>query len=112
MASIINEYIEKRMSVLDLKKELSRLRSEYNKLTGRNLFIYAADFNKVRQGIDVSLMQDDFYMIQDILRESDKMQIDIYLETPNSRRKRRSSHTSRRASTSLVSTCASIAENC
>lgn len=82
MASIINEYIEKRMSVLDLKKELSRLRSEYNKLTGRNLFIYAADFNKVRQGIDVSLMQDDFYMIQDILRESDKKQIDIYLETP------------------------------
>ena len=82
MASIINEYIEKRMSVLDLKKELSRLRSEYNKITGRNLFIYAADFNKGRQGIDVSLMQDDFYMIQDILRESDKKQIDIYLETP------------------------------
>lgn len=27
-------------------------------------------------------MQDDFYMIQDILRESDKNQIDIYLETP------------------------------
>jgi len=70
------------MSVLDLKKELSRLRSEYNKLTRRNLFIYAADFNKSKQGIDVSLMQDDFYMIQDILRESDKNQIDIYLETP------------------------------
>lgn len=82
MASIISEYIAKRMSVLDLKKELSRLRSEYNKLTERNLFIYAADFNKSKQGIDVSLMQDDFYMIQDILRESDKKQIDIYLETP------------------------------
>ena len=82
MASIISEYIAKRMSVLDLKKELSKLRSEYNKLTGHNLFIYAADFNKGKQGIDVSLMQDDFYMIQDILRESDKKQIDIYLETP------------------------------
>lgn len=82
MASIISEYIAKRMSVLDLKKELSRLRSEYEKLTGRNLFIYAADFNKAKQGIDVSLMQDDFYMIQDILRESDKKQIDVYLETP------------------------------
>lgn len=82
MASIISEYIAQRMSVLDLKKELSRLRADYNRLTGRNLFIYAADFNKGRQGIDVSLMQDDFYMIQDILRESDKKQIDIYLETP------------------------------
>ncbi|MDO4993937.1 MAG: ATP-dependent Clp protease proteolytic subunit [Bacteroidales bacterium] len=82
MASIISEYIAQRMSVLDLKIELSRLRSEYNRLTGRNLFIYASDFNKGKQGIDVSLMQDDFYMIQDILRESDKRQIDIYLETP------------------------------
>ncbi|MBQ9163754.1 MAG: hypothetical protein IJ163_03150 [Bacteroidaceae bacterium] len=82
MASIIGEYIAKRMSVLDLKRELSHLRSEYNKLTGRHLFIYAADFNKGKQGIDVSLMQDDFYIIQDILRESDKNQIDIYLETP------------------------------
>ena len=72
MASIISEYIAQRMIVLDLKKELSRLRSEDNNLTGRNLFIYAADFNKGKQGIDVSLMQDDFYMIQDILRESDK----------------------------------------
>lgn len=82
MTSIISEYIAKRMSVLDLKKELSSLRSEYNRITGRNLFIYAADFNKARLGIDVSLMQDDFYIIQDILRESDKKQIDVYLETP------------------------------
>ena len=82
MASIISEYIARRMSVFDLKKELRRLRSAYNRLTERNLFIYAADFNKAKQGIDVSLMQDDFYMIQDILRESDKKQIDFYLETP------------------------------
>lgn len=82
MASIISDYISKNMSILDLKKELSVLRSKYNKLTGRNLFIYAADFNKARQGIDVSLMQDDFYTIQDILRESTQKQIDVYLETP------------------------------
>lgn len=30
----------------------------------------------------MSLMQDDFYTIQDILRESDKKQIDFYIETP------------------------------
>ena len=82
MASIISEYISRNMSILDLKKELSFLRSEYNRITGRNLFIYAADFNKARQGIDVSLMQDDFYTIQDILQESTQKQIDVYLETP------------------------------
>jgi len=82
MASILNEYISKRWGVLELKAELKNLISQYNKLTGRNLFIYAADFNKGRRGIDVSLMQDDFYTVQDILRESDKKQIDVYLETP------------------------------
>ena len=82
MASILNEYISKRWGVLELKAELKVLIGKYNSLTGRNLFIYAADFNKGRRGIDVSLMQDDFYTIQDILRESDKKQIDVYIETP------------------------------
>jgi hypothetical protein len=82
MASILNEYISKRGGVLELKAELKKLASQYEKLTGRNLFVYAADFNKGRRGIDVSLMQDDFYTIQDILRESSKKQIDVYLETP------------------------------
>ena len=82
MASILEDYINKRYGLLDLKNELKRLIKEYKKHTGRNLFIYAADFNKSRQGIDVSLMQDDFYTIQDMLRESDKDTIDVYLETP------------------------------
>ncbi|MDR3365802.1 MAG: ATP-dependent Clp protease proteolytic subunit [Prevotellaceae bacterium] len=82
MASILSEYILKRWGVLELKAELKNLINQYNTLTKRNLFVYAADFNKGRRGIDVSLMQDDFYTIQDILRESDKKQIDVYLETP------------------------------
>lgn len=82
MASILSEYISKRWGVLEFKVELKNLISKYNALTGRNLFVYAADFNKGRRGIEVSLMQDDFYTIQDILRESDKRQIDVYLETP------------------------------
>jgi hypothetical protein len=82
MTSILNEYISKRWGVFELKVELKALIGEYNRLTKRNLFVYAADFNKARRGIDVSLMQDDFYTIQDILRESDKKQIDVYLETP------------------------------
>jgi hypothetical protein len=82
MASILNDYVSKRWGVLEFKAELKALISRYNKLTKRNLFVYAADFNKGRRGIDVSLMQDDFYTIQDILRESDKNQIDFYIETP------------------------------
>jgi hypothetical protein len=34
------------------------------------------------RGIDVSLVQDDFYNIQDILRESSQKKIDFYIETP------------------------------
>jgi hypothetical protein len=82
MASILNEYISRRWGVLEYKQELRTLIKKYSDLTGRNIFIYAADFNKGRRGIDVSLMQDDFYTIQDILRESDKKQIDFYIETP------------------------------
>lgn len=83
MASILNDYISRRMGVLDLQKELQRLISEYNKHTGRYMFVYASDINKGRtKGVDVSLVQDDFYNIQDILRESDKETIDFYIETP------------------------------
>ena len=82
MASILEEYINKGLGSIDLKNELKRLVKLYNQHTGRNLFIYASDFNKMKQGVDVSLMQDDFYTIQDFLRESHKTTIDIYLETP------------------------------
>lgn len=82
MASIISEYISRRMSILELKTELKDLRVKYASYTGRDLFVYASDFNKAKMGIDVSLMQDDFYIIQDILRESTKDVIDVYLETP------------------------------
>ncbi len=83
MASILNEYISKRLGLLDLQNELQRLIKLYNKHTGRYMFIYAADINKSRNGsIDVSMVQDDFYNIQDILRESTQKKIDFYIETP------------------------------
>lgn len=82
MASILEDYINKGLGSIDLKNELKRLIGLYNNHTGRSLFIYASDFNKQKMGIDVSLMQDDFYTIQDVLRESDKKTIDVYLETP------------------------------
>lgn len=82
MASILGEYLNKRMGILELRRELSRLRHEYDKYTGRSLFIYAADLNKGRRGVEVDLMQDDFYTFQDLLRESSRETIDVYIETP------------------------------
>lgn len=71
------------MSLIDLETELQKLIKEYNRYTNRYLFVYSSDINKGRtRGIDVSLVQDDFYNIQDILRESDKGEIDFYIETP------------------------------
>ncbi len=65
------------------KTELKRLINDYNKHTGRYMFLYAADLNKARKGVDVSLIQDAIFTIfQDILRESSQQIIDFYIETP------------------------------
>lgn len=83
MAGILNEYISRKLSFKGLMDELDRLILAYNRHTGRYLFIYTADFNKAKQGIpDISMDQDDFYNIQDILRESSEKKIDVYIETP------------------------------
>lgn len=83
MASILNEYISKKLGLIDLQNELQELIKTYNKHTGRYMFIYASDISKGRNsGVDVSMVQDDFYNIQDILRESKEKAIDFYIETP------------------------------
>jgi hypothetical protein len=83
MSSILSEYVSKQMGLLDLQNELQRLIQKYNKYTNRYMFIYSADINKARNpNIDVSLVQDDFYNIQDILRQSTEKNIDFYIETP------------------------------
>lgn len=83
MQSIISEYLGKKLNILDLQDELQKLIKEYNKCTGRYLFVHAADTTKGSiQGVVVSLVQDDFYTIQDLLRECKSTAIDFYLETP------------------------------
>ena len=80
MASIFNEYLSKRLGFIDLQNELQRLITEYNKYTGHYMFVYASDINKGRsRDIDVSMVQDDFYNIQDMLRESTHKKIDFYI---------------------------------
>lgn len=83
MNSVLNEYLSKKMGILDYQQELHALINKYNDYTGREMFIYAADINKGRNNsIDISLVQDDFYIIQDILRSTDFKKVDVYLETP------------------------------
>jgi hypothetical protein len=76
----MNDYIDKRMSGVDLEQELLRLIAEYNKLTGNYLLVYSAAMSKPIPG--VSLGMDDYYIIADLLRSSTDSTIDVYLETP------------------------------
>lgn len=82
MGKILNEYLNKNKSVLYYQTELQRLIKEYNKHTGRYLFVFATDTSKARNGANVSLDQEDFYNFQDILRDIDQEIIDVYIETP------------------------------
>ncbi|RJQ47421.1 MAG: peptidase [Nitrospiraceae bacterium] len=79
--SLLNEYINKRMSGNDLEVELLRLISEYNKLRKTYLFVYAAAIGKPIPS--VPLEQSDFYVFHDLLSgKKDYKRVDIYLETP------------------------------
>ena len=81
--SILNDYLNRRLSVIELHQELTKLLEEYKKITGRHLYIYASDIVKgSNPSVNISLNQEDFYIIQDMLRTDNETKIDIYLETP------------------------------
>jgi hypothetical protein len=66
-----------------LHKELHRLIEEYETSTGRLLFVYSADIDKgASKNVNISLTQDDFYIIQDMLRQYTCSKIDFYIESP------------------------------
>ena len=80
--SYMKEYIDKRLSIEGLVKELYGLISQYNKLRNSFLFIYCSAINKNIPY--TALEQDDFYMFRDILHtiKGNNKNIDIYIETP------------------------------
>jgi hypothetical protein len=79
--SLMNEYINRRLSGTDLESELLKLISEYNKLRNTYLFVYAAAIGKTVPA--VQLEQADFYVIRDLLTgKKDLKQVDMYIETP------------------------------
>src|SRR5690606_1253512 len=83
MKSFLEEYIERRLSITDLHTELHKLIEEYETQTGRLLFVYSADLDKgSTKNANISLTQDDFYIIQDMLRNLTCSKIDFYIESP------------------------------
>lgn len=77
----LNEYIDKRLSPSELMEELKRLVQQYNFQTGRYLYLYVAAMAKRLPRL--SLEQDDFYIIRDMLNNvQNEPEIDFYIETP------------------------------
>jgi phage FluMu protein Com len=77
---LMSEYISRKLGAADLESELLRLVSQYNKLRQTFTIVYVAALGKPIP--DVILNQDDYYLINDLLRDVDSRKVDIYLETP------------------------------
>lgn len=79
--SLINEYVDKKLSGPQLESELLRLISKYNELRCTYLLVYAGAIGKPIPA--VPLEQADFYVIYDLLAGKKNIKkIDVYIETP------------------------------
>ena len=80
----LSEYLQKinthQWGIIQLKEELKKLVKEYNKLKETQLLVYTAAIGKNIPG--VAIEQNDFYFINDILKDYRGNKLDIYLETP------------------------------
>jgi ClpP class serine protease len=77
---LMSEYISRKLSAADLEAELLKLISEYNKLRQTFAAVYVAAIGKPIP--DIGLSQDDYYLIHDLLKDTNSRRIDLYLETP------------------------------
>lgn len=78
--ALLNEYINKKLSSIDLEQELLKLISQYNAYRKTFLIVYAAAIAKPIPAI--SLNMDDYYVIYDLIRSVKSKTLDFYLETP------------------------------
>ncbi len=78
--SLLNEYITKGISQEKLQEELQNLITRYNAKRNTYLFVYAAAISK--RIPDISLQQEDHYIISDLLRDKKVDRLDFYIETP------------------------------
>jgi len=77
---LMSEYINRKLSAVDLEAELLKLISEYNKLRQTFAAVYVAAIGKPIP--DVTLSQDDYYLIHDLLKGVESRKVDFYIETP------------------------------
>lgn len=78
---LINEYIDRKLSSVELEAELIRLVAEYNKHRNSYLLIYSAAVDTPIPS--VQLEQNDFYLIHDLLSGvKDHKKLDVYITTP------------------------------
>lgn len=78
--SLMEEYINKKWSVPQFEDELISLIKKYNKKRGTYSFLYMADFEKPI--LEKILIQDDYYIIFDLLKDVKSDKLDFFLETP------------------------------
>lgn len=77
---LMSEYINRKLTSSDLMAELLKLISDYNKIRKTFTVLYVAAISKPIP--DISLSQDDYYLIHDLIRGVDSPRLDVYLETP------------------------------
>jgi ATP-dependent protease ClpP protease subunit len=76
----MNEYINKKLTMMDLEDELINLIKQYNNLRKTHLVVYAGAIGK--QVSDLALSMDDYYAIYDMLKDVKSTNLDFYIETP------------------------------
>jgi hypothetical protein len=75
----MNEYLDKNEK--ELQEELGNVISQYNKMRGTILMIYASAISKAHIP-DVAMSKDDYYTFFDFLKDEKSENIDILIETP------------------------------
>ena len=76
----MNEYINRKMTMMGLEEELINLIKQYNKLRKTHLVVYAGAIGK--QIPDLAMNMDDYYTIYDMLKDVKSDNLDFYIETP------------------------------
>lgn len=78
--SLMKEYIERRLGIPELENELQQLIKRYNQKRNTYMFVYVAAIGKPIPGVE--LVQDDYYIINDMLSGKNGASFEMYIETP------------------------------
>lgn len=77
--SLINEYINRKLSAIDLENELISLLKKYNKASNTYSLLFYTDVTK--QIPEAAINNDDYFIIHDLLKNCNYKNLDFFLET-------------------------------